>query len=78
VSGTDFAQFNANTYGVTVETLAVADGDQLVTVTVYDAEENAVASASDTVNGYLSRMMGDDAIFNAVAKFTNAAYAYFH
>jgi hypothetical protein len=82
VSGTDFAQFNANTYGVTVETLAVADGDQLVTVTVYDKAGNAVAGASDTVNGYLSRMMGPgelvDDIFEAVAKFTNAAYAYFH
>jgi hypothetical protein len=65
-----------------VETLAVADGDQLVTVTVYDKAGNAVAGASDTVNGYLSRMMGPgelvDDIFEAVAKFTNAAYAYFH
>ena len=78
VSGSDFAQYNENIYGVTVETLAVADGDQLVTVTVYDADGNAVAGASDTVNGYLSRMMSGDEIFEAIAKFTNSAYAYFH
>ena len=78
VSGSDFAQYNANIHGVTVDTLAVADGDQLVTVTVYDADGNAVGSASDTVNGYLSRMMSGDALFETIARFTNSAYAYFH
>ena len=78
VSGADFAQYNANIYGVTVDTLAVADGDQPVTVTVYDVDGNPVANAADTVNGYLSRMMSGDVLFEAIAKFTNSAYDYFH
>ena len=78
INGNNFAQYNANIYGVTVDTLAVADGDQLVTVTVYDADGNAVASASDTVNGYLSRMMSGDVLFEAIAAFTHSAYEYFH
>ena len=77
VSGTDFAQYNSEIFGVTVDTLAVADGDQLVTVTVYDGDGKPVANASDTVNGYLSRMMGGNNLFESIAKFTTSAYAYF-
>ena len=78
VSGSEFSQYNSNTYGVIVDTLAVADGDQLVSVTVYDEQGQPIAYAADTVNGYLSRMMNDDALFEAIAKFTNSAYSYFH
>jgi hypothetical protein len=47
-------------------------------VTVYDAEGNAVASGSDSVNSYAARQMGKDALFEMVAKFTTSAYAYLH
>ena len=77
VEGSDFLP-NGNMYGVVCNELVVADGDQLVTVTVYDAEGNVVASASDTVNSYLARQMGGAEIFEMVAKFTTSAYAYFH
>jgi hypothetical protein len=77
VEGSEFVKNGAN-YGVVVDELVVADGDQLVTVTVYNANGKEVASASDTVNSYAVRMMGSDALFEAVAKFTTSAYAYFH
>ena len=78
VEGSAFTEYNSTVYGVVVDDLVVADGDQLVTVTVYDANGNAVASASDTVNSYAARMMDGDPMFEAVAKFTTSAYAYFH
>jgi hypothetical protein len=78
VSGNEFAQYNSNVYGVIIDTLSVADGHQLVTVIVYDADGNQVAMAKDSVNGYLSRMMSTDVLFGAVAKFTASAYANFH
>lgn len=78
IEGTEFAKYNDTTYGVTVDDLVVADGDQLVTVTVYNTNGNAVAYASDTVNSYATRMLTNDALFEMVAKFTTSAYAYFH
>ena len=78
IQGSDFVKYNDTVYGVVVDGLVVADGDQLVTVTVYDAEGNVVGSASDSVNSYAARQMGKDALYEMVAKFTASAYAYFH
>jgi hypothetical protein len=78
IEGSAFAEYNSTTYGVTVEDLVVADGDQLVTVTVYDAAGRAVASASDSVNSYAARQQGKDALYEMVAKFTASAYTYLH
>ena len=78
IEGSEFAKYNDTTYGVTVDDLVVADGDQLVTVTIYDGDSNVVAYASDTVNSYTGRMMSSDILFEQVAKFTTSAYAYFH
>ena len=78
VEGSSFSKYNSTTYGVVVDELVVADGDQLVTVTVYDAAGNVVASASDSVNSYAARQMGKDALYEMVAKFTTSAYAHFH
>lgn len=78
IEGIDFARYNDTTYGVTVDNLVVADGDQMVTVVVYDKNGDAVASASDTVNSYASRMISSDVLFEQVAKFTTSAYAHFH
>ena len=78
VEGSSFSKYSDSVYGVVVDDLVVADGDQLVTVTVYDADGNAVASASDSVNSYAARQMDEGALYEMVAKFTNSAYAYFH
>jgi hypothetical protein len=77
VDGTEFVK-NGVYYGVVVDELVVADGDQLVSVTVYNANGKAVASGSDTVNSYAVRMSGGDPLYDAVMKFTTSAYAYFH
>ena len=78
VDGSSFSVYNSTTYGVVVDDLVVADGDSVVTVTVYDAQGNVVASASDSVNSYAARQMGQDAMYEMVAKFTTSAYVYFH
>ena len=77
VESSEFAK-NGVYYGVVIDDLVVADGDQLVSVKVYDANGREVASASDTVNSYAVRMSGGDLLYDAVMKFTSSAYAYFH
>ena len=78
VEGSSFSKYDETTYGVVVDELVVADGAQMVNVTVYDAEGNAVASAADSVNSYAARQMGGSALYEMIAKFTASAYAYFH
>jgi hypothetical protein len=78
VEGDVFAQYNTSVYGVVVDDLVVADGDQLVTVRVYDANDNLVANASDTINSYAVRQGGSDPLYEMVEKFTASAYEYFH
>lgn len=66
-------------YGVEVTELVVADGNQMVTVRVYDAAGNEVGWGSDSMNSYAARAMSrDNVLFDRVAKFTTSAYAYFH
>jgi hypothetical protein len=78
VEGSDFYQFSSTVYGVMVDELVVADGNQLVTVTVYNTDGSVVAYGTDSVNSYAARQMGKDALYEMVMKFTNSAYAYFH
>jgi hypothetical protein len=78
VEGSAFAKYNDGIYGVDVDELVVADGNQLVTVTVYDADGNVVATAIDSVNSYAARQAGSNELFEMVAKFTTSAYAHFH
>jgi hypothetical protein len=73
-----FSWYNSTTYGIIVDELVVADGDQLVTVTVYDGNGNVIASGSDSVNGYAARKLTSNALFEMVAKFTVSTYAYLH
>ena len=78
VDGSEFSKYNSSVYGVVIDDLVVADGDKLVTVTVYDANGNQVAYATDTVNSYAVRMVEGDMLYEMVMKFTTSAYAYFH
>jgi hypothetical protein len=73
-----FSWYNSTTYGIIVDELVVADGDQLVTVTVYDGNGNVIASGSDSVNGYAARKLTSNALFEMVAKFTTSTYVYLH
>ena len=61
------------------EILTVADYGQAVTCTVYDAEGNAIAWATDSISGYVARMEGKiPEMVSAIAKFGTAAWNYFH
>ena len=67
-------------YGyVSVPGLAIADYAQEVTCTVYDAEGNALAWVTDSIEGYAHRMSGKlPAMVDAIVKFGYSAYQYFH
>ena len=79
VEGEDFAQLKNDTdWYVPVKGLVVADCRQLVTVTVYDAEGNAVANGSDSIESYVARNMDKKEIYMAIMKFGVSAYASFH
>jgi hypothetical protein len=78
VDGSEFYRYSSTVYGVMVDELVIADGNQLVTVTVYDANGNVITSASDSINSYAARQMGKDPLYEMVAKFTTSAYEFFH
>ena len=76
--GDDFSKFNSTTWGVTVDTLVVADCREFVTVEVYDADGNLLASATDSVESYAARRGEADALSIAIMTFATAAYNTFH
>ena len=63
---------------VVVKTIVAADYKQDVTVTVYNANGEAVATAVDSMASYISRMSSGNAIYDAVAKYCAAAHDYLH
>ena len=77
VEGSDFM----NGTVVVVDEVVAADFKQDLTITVYDANGNAVASAVESVASYIARQMekpNPSVIYDAVAKYCAAAYAYLH
>ena len=68
---------------VAVDTLVIADANQLVTITVYDGDGNVYAYIKDTVNSYLCRVIPNDSsgfepLARAMAKFTSSAHTALH
>ena len=63
---------------VVINDVVAADYDKDVTITVYDVQGNAVASAVEGVASYIARMTGGSEIYEAVAKYCAAAYGYLH
>jgi hypothetical protein len=65
---------------VRVEQIVVADGRQLVTVELYDADTNElVGSATDSMEGYIARKAtGDLEWMKTIMMFSDSAYAYKH
>lgn len=78
VNGEDFIKYNATTWGVTVDTLVVADCRQPVTVKVYDDSGEMLAFATDSVESYAARRGENDALSVAIMTFADAAYHKFH
>lgn len=79
VEGKNFAvRSSGKLHGVNVTSLAVADGKQLVTCVVYDADGNEVARAVDSVESYIARMAnGTEPVYEMIMKFVTSAIAYF-
>lgn len=75
IKGKDFFAYNS-WYGVDVTGLRIADGRKLVTCEVYDGE-TLVASASDSVEGYVARNGSGVLVLQQLMKFVDSAYAYF-
>lgn len=75
IKGKDFFAYNS-WYGVDVTGLPIADGRKLVTCEVYDGE-TLVASASDSVEGYVARNGSGVLVLQQLMKFVDSAYAYF-
>ncbi len=73
VEGEDFIDGNI----VEVDTIVLADARQMITCTVYNAENEEIASVTDSVESYVARTPGND-LSIAILKFATSAYNYFH
>jgi hypothetical protein len=79
VEGKDFHIAEDGSVYVSISTLGIADYGQMVTCTVYDAQDNALAWATDSIEGYAHRMQESiPAIVEAIVKFGASSYNYFH
>jgi hypothetical protein len=79
IEGTSFEQLKNDTdWYVPVKGVVVADCRQLVTVTVYNANGEAVATGADSIESYVSRNSGKNPLYMAIMKFGISAYASFH
>lgn len=75
----DVVIYDADHGCVSVPGLAVADYGQEVTCSVYHANGNALAWATDSMEGYAHRMSDTlPEIVDAIVKFGCSAYNYFH
>jgi len=76
VSGSEFGSTGA----ITIDELVLADGRRPVTVTIYNADGSIFASATDSMESYIARMRRDkyDPLFEAILKFSDSAYNFFH
>lgn len=78
-----YSKFSPNKiyHEVIVDTLEIADADQIVTITVYNADGSKHASVSGSINGYLANAIAaypEKGIYPATAKFINSAYVTLH
>ena len=76
IEGEDFIKHNSTTWAVSLSSLVVADCREFVTVEVYEADGDMIASVVDSIESYAARMEGD--LFVAIMSFAVAAYEYFH
>lgn len=78
IEGEDFGTISDKYHYVSVNTMAVADCYQIVECVVYDAEGDQIASASDSVEGYVARNLSKlNNMVTAIMKFGDSAYKYF-
>ena len=78
-----YSKFSPNSiyHEVIVDTLAIADADQIVTITLYNADGSINASVSGSINGYLANAIAaypENEVYQETAKFINSAYVILH
>ncbi len=80
IEGSEFVLHNAaaSRYRIYIEQMVVADARQPITCTVYRADGTEVASATDSIESYIARMSSGGEIYEAILKFADSAYNYFH
>ena len=80
VQAAAFEDFGGGTYKLLhVSGLAIADCNQLVTVTLYGEGDVVLSTSSDSVASYIARMSGETGeIYPAIMKLANSAYNFFH
>ena len=79
IEGEAFQQLvNDTDWYISVKGLVVADCRQLVTVTIYDGQNQALASCVDSIESYVARNRDKKEIYLAILKFGVSAYASFH
>ena len=76
VSGSEFGASGV----IVIDEIVIADGRKPVTVTVYNADGTVFASATDSMESYIARMRVDkyDPLYEAILKFSDSAYNFFH
>ena len=75
VEYTDFVA-NNNTHKLSANKLAVADGNTLVTCTVYNADGTQYASVTDSMTSYLARFLPEHPWFGYMVKFISSTHDY--
>lgn len=67
---------------VRVDQIAVADGRTLVTVTVYNADGSVYGTATDSLEGYIARVSGNEpenaALYEKIMMFSDSSYNFLH
>ncbi len=77
----EFKLYASGLHYVSVSGMAVADCSSVVSCTIYNSNGQQIASASDSVEGYIARQLASgrtDDIYTAILKFAASAYNYFH
>ena len=78
IEGADFDEYNSSHWQVTALGLALADGQQVITCTIYDADGNVFSVSQDSIECYASRDNGKNDLYTKILKATRSAYNYFH
>ena len=63
---------------IKVDDMVIADCEQMITITLYDAEGNVVSSVEDSIGSWVARDTSGDAIYSAIMKLSYSARRYFN
>ena len=78
----DFVVENNGQHVVAIDTLVVADGSQIVTCTMYNADGTVFDTCTESVESYVYIMrvhnLDTYGLYEAIMKFVDSSYSYFH